>query len=290
VLVLCHGPLAARWPRATRLAAIGTGLLVATVTFVALLRHASALAHSHLRFAGWAPPVTLLALLLVLPWTWRTGGGYAQERARTGPPVRALQRVGAVLLAGAALAALQIAALGATDYRARADAILVLGAKVHPDGRPSGALRDRVATACALWREGRAPYLVLSGGRGPDAPFGEPLAMLALALAEGVPSDALLLDEAGQDTESSVNAMAHLASARGWRTVLVVSHDYHLARVRLLAGRAGLSVRTVPAVETQPKSWKPAAFSREVAAYLAAWLEGFAAGVPEEPPDSCDSG
>src|SRR5262245_13599191 len=32
VLVLCHAPLARRWPRATRVAAVATGLLVATVT------------------------------------------------------------------------------------------------------------------------------------------------------------------------------------------------------------------------------------------------------------------
>jgi uncharacterized SAM-binding protein YcdF (DUF218 family) len=78
--------------------------------------------------------------------------------------------------------------------------------------------------------------------------------------------------------------MARFAAARGWRRVLVVSHDYHLARVRLLAERRGLVVRTVPAVETQPKDWKVRAFAREVLAYMAAWLEALpaAAGAPDD--------
>jgi len=46
------------------------------------------------------------------------------------------------------------------------------------------------------------------------------------------------------------------------------------ARVRLLADREGLVVRTVPAVETVPCGWKAWAVPREVAAYAAAWVRG----------------
>jgi len=53
-----------------------------------------------------------------------------------------------------------------------------------------------------------------------------------------------------------------------------VSHDYHLARVRLLAAREGLVVRTVPAVETCRSGWKAKAIPREIVAYLAAWAIG----------------
>ena len=81
----------------------------------------------------------------------------------------------------------------------------------------------------------------------------------------------MVLDETGVDTASSVQFTARLSREHGWSRVLVVSHDYHLARVRLLADREGLVVRTVPAVETCPSSWKAGAVAREIAAYVAAW-------------------
>jgi len=42
--------------------------------------------------------------------------------------------------------------------------IVVLGAKVRPDGRPSGAMERRMQVALALYRAGIAPLLLLSGG------------------------------------------------------------------------------------------------------------------------------
>jgi vancomycin permeability regulator SanA len=241
------------------------GIVVVGLTAAALVRHGMAFVSGTLRPAGGAPPATLLALLVLVPWAVRT------LVAGTAPLVRSWVRTAAVAVCGVVLVLGHIAAVGATDYRARADAILVLGARVYADGRPSDALKDRVRTACALWREGWAPVLVLSGGHGPDAPIDEPDAMRAIALAEGVPDAALVLDRAGRNTAASLRFTADATVQRGWDRVLVVSHDYHLARVRLLAERMGLIVRTVPARETHANRWKPAAIAREVAAFVAAW-------------------
>lgn len=253
----------------------------------ALAAHLAALADGRLGAAGWAPPVTLLALLLVGPWTARAVGLLVRagppepSPGRTPqPPAGGTSRLAfgtlrpwlATLAAGALLTLGQIAATGATDYRAPADAILVLGARVHPDGRPSGALADRTRTAVALHQAGWAPLLVLSGGHGAGAPVSEPAAMAALCREAGVPAEALQEDPTGLTTADSIATLARLARERGWREVLVVSHDYHLARIRLLAARAGLRVRTVPARETHPPRWKVLATAREVPAYLAAWL------------------
>lgn len=264
-LVLAPGPLRVRAPRAVRAASVVAGALAATLAAAGLARHLEALAGGGVRAVGWAPPATLLALLLVVPWT------IAAARGRARAPRATPGRVGGVLAAGAGLVLALIATVGATDWRAKADAILVLGSRVHPDGTPSGSLRDRTRTACALWKEGLAPRIVLSGGRDPAAAASEPEAMRRLAREEGVPDAALVVDETGADTAASVRFTARLARERGWSRVLVVSHDYHLARVRLLAARAGLVVRTVPARETCPPGWKASAVVREVVAYVAAW-------------------
>ena len=46
------------------------------------------------------------------------------------------------------------------------DAIVVLGARIHADGRPYSLLVDRLVTAEDLWRHGKAPRIVLSGRGG----------------------------------------------------------------------------------------------------------------------------
>ena len=43
------------------------------------------------------------------------------------------------------------------------DAIVVLGARIHADGRPYSLLVDRLVTAEDLWRHGKDPRIVLSG-------------------------------------------------------------------------------------------------------------------------------
>ena len=126
-----------------------------------------------------------------------------------------------------------------------------------PFHRPGGPARGTSTRAAA---------------RGPGAPVSEPEAMRAIALARGIPASALVLDERGADTAATLANVAALGRARGWRRVVAVSHDYHLARIRLLSERAGLSVRTVPAVETCPPGWKVVARAREVVAWAAAWM------------------
>lgn len=50
------------------------------------------------------------------------------------------------------------------------DAIVVLGCRVGRDGSPSLAMRRRVGHAVTLFNEGRAPRMVMTGGRGEDEP------------------------------------------------------------------------------------------------------------------------
>ncbi len=133
--------------------------------------------------------------------------------------------------------------------------------------KASPALRDRTLTACRLYHEGLVPYLVLSGARDPAAPLSEPECMAKIARAAGVPAGALILDETGKNSLGSVRAAQALATERGWSRVLMVSHDYHLARIKLLSHRAGLQALTVPAQESVAWPSKPLFVGREVIAW-----------------------
>lgn len=126
---------------------------------------------------------------------------------------------------------------------APADAIVVLGAQVHRDGRPSAALRGRVRRAAALYHAGFAPRLILTGGVG-EAGIAEAAVMEALAVAHGVPASALVLEPRATRTLESARAVGAIARAAGWRSVIVVSDPFHLRRSGLLFRAEGLAVQT----------------------------------------------
>lgn len=167
----------------------------------------------------------------------------------------------------------QVFCLGKTDYRRSADAIVVFGARVYADGRPSDALADRVRTACALYREGLAPCLMVSGGPG-DGAIHEADAMARLAEDLGVPATAIVRDRAGTSTEATVANTAAIFDRQGGggQRILAVSHFYHLPRIRLAYLRAGREVVTVPAVESYTLTKLPWFVAREVPALWVYYL------------------
>ncbi len=173
---------------------------------------------------------------------------------------------------------------GHTDYRRRADVIVVFGARAYADGTPSGALADRVRTACALYQQGLAPRLIFSGGPG-DGKISEPRAMQQMAIELGVDEKAIVLDERGVNTEATVHntgkSLGRFEIERARRhfplRLLAVSHGYHLARVKLAYQRAGWEVYTVPARETFKLPSRRFLVCRECAALISYYLRPLSA-------------
>ncbi|MEX1088271.1 MAG: YdcF family protein [Phycisphaeraceae bacterium] len=164
----------------------------------------------------------------------------------------------------------QMAAFGPTDYRRHADAAVVMGARAYADGRPSAALADRLATAVSLYHEGYVPRLIMSGGPG-DGAVHETQAMRNYAISLGVPAEAIDLDPQGlstQATASNLTSDDRFAAGR----LLVVSHAYHLPRVKLAFQRTGHEVYTVPAHERHTLRKMPYLIAREVAAWWVYYL------------------
>lgn len=148
---------------------------------------------------------------------------------------------------------------GRTSYARPADWVVVPGARCYADGRPTQTLRERVRTGCRLWREGYAPKLFLSGGPG-DGATHETDAMRALAIEEGVPAGEIVIDRDGLNTLATIR---HAPPGR----LLVVSHFYHLPRIKMLARREGRDAYTVPADEERKIRGTPWFVAREVAAF-----------------------
>jgi uncharacterized SAM-binding protein YcdF (DUF218 family) len=175
----------------------------------------------------------------------------------------------AVLLA---LPLVRIVTFGPTRYDRPAACAVVFGARVWNDGTPSDALADRVDEAVELYRRGLASKIVMSGGVEPQNGLSEAVVMRARAVSEGVPSDDVILDEAGVDTARTVQNTAALMRHDGLESALVVTHYYHEPRAKMLFDRAGIRSFTVPATMKRRLLKEPYFLLREVAAYWHAFV------------------
>jgi vancomycin permeability regulator SanA len=196
---------------------------------------------------------------------------------------RALVVGAAALVVGLAIPVLWVQAVGQTrvtpalDAVAPVDAVVVLGAGLRDDGTPSIYLQRRLALAAALYDQGAAPIVILSGDahEQPDGTvYDEPASMRDWITGLGVPEAAVILDREGFDTTATCRR-AH--DVYGVRSAVVVTQDYHLRRALFACTRAELDAVGVGASATSatpshwlwwhvrelPASWKAAA--RELA-------------------------
>ena len=147
---------------------------------------------------------------------------------------------------------------------------VVFGARVYPSGRLSGMLRDRVDTAVQLYHAGAVQKLLLSGdNRFED--YNEPQAMMAYAIARGVPAEDIQPDYGGRrtyDTCYRAREIFQLESA------LLITQNFHLPRALFTCQRLGLAVTAVAAdrnrYSRRSLAWSTA---REIPAALLAFLD-----------------
>ena len=118
-----------------------------------------------------------------------------------------------------------------SDEARAADAIVVLGAAQY-DGRPSPVLAARLDHALALWEQGYAPRIVVTGGKQEGDRFTEATASAEYLMSRGVPDSAILREVQGTSTWESLAATARILRNRGLESVLVVSDPYHSLRAR----------------------------------------------------------
>ena len=172
------------------------------------------------------------------------------------PPVvlTLLQVVLGVILSSLVLmayTAVQINAQGEADERRPADAIVVLGAAQF-NGVPSDVFRARLEHAVALWKEGIAPYLVVTGGKLPADRTTEAAAAREWAVAHGVPGAAILAEDRGRTTLESLENVRVIFREQGLGSAVFVSDETHMLRVLRMASDMGIEAwgsptRTSPA-------------------------------------------
>jgi vancomycin permeability regulator SanA len=117
-----------------------------------------------------------------------------------------------------------------------ADCILVLGAGLKPDGTPNYMLQDRLDKGIALYKEGAAPKLLLSGDNGQER-YDEVNAMKDYVLKAGVPSEDIFMDHAGFSTYESMYRARDIFLVK---RAIIITQRYHQYRALYTARGLGI--------------------------------------------------
>jgi uncharacterized SAM-binding protein YcdF (DUF218 family) len=173
------------------------------------------------------------------------------------------------------------------DTDGAAEAIVVLGADYwEPCGWSVSSFR-RTVHGVRLWRQGRAPILLFTGGP-TAASRGEPVAaaMADLAATFGVPRHAIEIESRSRNTWENAVMTAERLRARGTVRVVVVTDGIHMRRAEASFWKAGLTVERSSVPQSCVSSSNLAMLRSAVHEY-AGWvyyrLKGWVAAAPPAP-------
>jgi SanA protein len=118
-----------------------------------------------------------------------------------------------------------------------AQAAIVPGAQVRPDGTMSSMLADRVHRTVELWRAGKVDRILVSGDHASWG-YDEPDTMREALMRAGVPGRDIFTDHAGFNTRATMVRAKRIFDVS---SAIVVTQGFHVDRALYLAKEAGIS-------------------------------------------------
>jgi len=135
----------------------------------------------------------------------------------------------------------------------QAQAIVVLGGGLINTSGPPGSVElgseaDRLWLAVELYRAGKSPLILISGGNVFDTKHLPESALAARVLIEwGIPQVAILTEEQSRDTHQNAVYTQRILAQKGITRILLVTSAFHMPRAASTFRRTGLTVIPIPA-------------------------------------------
>lgn len=102
----------------------------------------------------------------------------------------------------------------------------------------SGDGETRIPPAVELFRQGAAPFILVTGGLD-NPPYSRTAKDMAdIMVGRGVAPDRIIIDNDSMHTQEQARFVTALAKARQWHRILLVASPYHTFRVYLTFLRA----------------------------------------------------
>ncbi|MBK9125092.1 MAG: YdcF family protein [Chloroflexi bacterium] len=136
--------------------------------------------------------------------------------------------------------------LGEISNARPADVIIVLGSGLENDGSAGVALQRRARRAAEAFRIGLAGRVMCTGGRTGMAERTEADACREILVTEGVPPDAILLEDNSSSTEENAVNARSLMDVLGLRSAILVTDGFHMPRATLIFSEMGVAHSRFP--------------------------------------------
>lgn len=134
----------------------------------------------------------------------------------------------------------------------RLDAIVVLGCRILPSGRPGPAAARRASAATSAYRSGLAPWIIASGGRRWDGHI-EARVLRREICAAGVPESAVIEELCSLSThENAIFSAALLRRRVPAPRAAIVTCPFHMPRALANFRAAGVDAIAFPAAPGSP--------------------------------------
>lgn len=121
------------------------------------------------------------------------------------------------------------------------DVIIVLGhgQKKREVGE---VLRNRLNKAFEVFQENKDAKMILSGGRVYSKEFSEVEIMEEFLEKKGVMKESIILDDKSKNTFENLINSKKIAEESGFKKIALITSDYHLKRVKMVARNIGLDI------------------------------------------------
>lgn len=151
-----------------------------------------------------------------------------------------------------------------TEPESGAEYIVILGAEVNPDNRPSGILKHRLDAAYEYHQDNPDAIFIVTGCQGYNENISEARCMNDWLIEKGVREDSIIMDEKAENTYQNIeNAKDIIGDVKV--PAAIVTSDFHIYRAMRLARNQGYeNITGIPAFTR--KVLLPNYYLREVAA------------------------
>lgn len=118
------------------------------------------------------------------------------------------------------------------------DTILVLGAKVKANKKPSHIMQERLEAARLLAQKNPQASIIVSGAKRTDEPISEAASMKNYLVGHGIARERIIAETKAQNTAENIYYSKKYFCGK----TVVVTSDFHLYRALYLAKRQGLKL------------------------------------------------
>ncbi len=160
------------------------------------------------------------------------------------------------------------------NNRVKIDAGVVLGAAVWGGNRPSPVLRERINKGYELLKDGSVKYIVLTGGGSPGEMTEAEVAKNEL-LKKGIDEKNIFIENKSNSTLEQITFINNnLYRKNNWRSVALITDNFHLPRSRQICRFFGINAYSV--ASDTPLSTESSFYftTKESFAIILFWLFG----------------